>query len=217
LDFKEFFNRIKVENWRDYAALHFPTWSDEERDFSSRILFWGNGTYAPKCLAIGAPTSPLLSNAIMFEVDQQLNKYAASWGLVYTRYADDIVFSSVGYLDENKTLRAVRKALSAADYSQMQINRKKTNLVSNRFNRRVTGLVITPDHKVSLGRKRKRLISAMVHRLVNNKLGPAERSKLRGLLAFAQDVEAPFVFMLRKKYGSELVDAVLKWGAELEG
>lgn len=214
LDFKDFFNRIKVKNWRDYAADQFPSWSKEELDFSSRILFWGAGTYAPKCLAIGAPTSPLLSNAIMFEVDDNLTKYAARSGLVYTRYADDIVFSSKGYLDKDQALREVKRVLSAANYSRMLLNPKKTNLVSRRFARQVTGLTLTPDRQISLGRERKRLISAMVHRLSKGQLNPSEMNRLRGLLAFAQDVEASFVFLLRRKYGVALVDEALRRGAE---
>jgi hypothetical protein len=214
LDFLEFFNNIKVKNWKGYAIHHFPSWTEAELEFSSRILFWGNGTYAPKCLAIGAPTSPLISNAIMFEVDEKLSKYAARSGLVYTRYADDLVFSSRGRLEKDRVLHEVKKVLGSASYSRMRLNNKKTCLVSNRFARKVTGLTITPDHRVSLGRARKRLISAMVHRASKGELSNAEKNRLRGLLAFAQDIEASFVFMLRRKYSAEIVDVVLRWGGE---
>lgn len=214
VDFKNFFNNLVVGDWRNFAADHFPYWSQEELEFSSRILFWGNKSYAPKCLAIGAPTSPLLSNALLFDVDDRLNKFSARNGLVYTRYADDITCSSQGKLDQKAVLREIKKALSEARYSSLKINNKKTAMVSNRFALRITGLVITPDHKVSLGRDRKRTISSMVHRQKLNLLDPADRNKLRGLIAFAQDVEPSFVLMLRKKYGRRIVDGLLKWGAE---
>jgi len=42
----------------------------------------------------GAPTSPLLANLAAFDLDCELNTLATSHGMVYTRYADDIVFSS---------------------------------------------------------------------------------------------------------------------------
>ena len=42
----------------------------------------------------GAPTSPLLANLAMFDLDCELELLAKSHGMVYTRYADDIVFSS---------------------------------------------------------------------------------------------------------------------------
>lgn len=42
----------------------------------------------------GAPTSPLLANLAAFDLDCELKLLATSLGMVYTRYADDIVFSS---------------------------------------------------------------------------------------------------------------------------
>jgi hypothetical protein len=211
VDFSNFFNSLKVQNWADYASDHFPHWTDEEVAFSSRILFWGEKSYVPVCLAIGAPTSPLISNALMFEVDERLSRYAATSGLIYTRYADDITFSSRGKLDRAKTINEVKKALSAARYSKVRINNKKTALISNRFAKRVTGLIVTPDHKVSLGRDRKRLISAMVHHFTVGRLDVNSLPKLRGLLAFAQDVEPSFVFRLREKYGGDIVAGLLGW------
>jgi RNA-directed DNA polymerase len=42
----------------------------------------------------GAPTSPLLANLAVFDLDCELTALAKSNGMVYTRYADDIVISS---------------------------------------------------------------------------------------------------------------------------
>mgnify|MGYP000846069294 CR=1 FL=1 len=42
----------------------------------------------------GAPSSPLLANLAAFDLDCELNSLATSNGMVYTRYADDIVLSS---------------------------------------------------------------------------------------------------------------------------
>lgn len=46
------------------------------------------------CLPQGAPSSPLLSNMICFKLDKQLMAFAKRTRCVYTRYADDITFSS---------------------------------------------------------------------------------------------------------------------------
>lgn len=212
LDFKDFFNSLTVANWKKYAADQFPHWTVDERKFSNQILCWGRGSYQPKCLAIGAPTSPLISNALMFEVDQELSTFASQRGLTYTRYADDITFSSKGQLDRNDVVNAVQRALASAKYTKVRLNPAKTVLVSNRFSRRVTGLIITPDKKVSLGRDRKRLISAMVHRAQQGKLSIGDRPRLAGLLAFALDVEPTFVARLRRKYSSIVVEEILKPG-----
>lgn len=203
IDFADFFGSLLVTDWASYASEHFPMWSTEDINFSGRILFWGRGSYEPKCLAIGAPTSPLLSNALMLEVDVYLKRYAQEHDLTYTRYADDITFSSRSWLDYDRTLGAVRDALSSAKYSSIRINESKTVLASNGSARRVTGLVLTPDNKISLGRDRKRLIAAMVHRAHLNSLVAQDWPILAGLLAFAADVEPDFIERLRKKYSPE--------------
>lgn len=212
LDFADFFNSLKVANWKRYATDHFSEWSEEELEFSCRILFWGAGTYNPKCLAIGAPTSPLLSNALMYEVDVKLAAYADEAKLRYTRYADDITFSSRQFLNFELTLAAVKETLMAARNTSVLVNDEKTVLVSNKLTRRVTGLVITPESRVSLGRDRKRLISAMVHHAHRKSLAPADWPKLAGLLAFAADAEPAFIERLRTKYSPDLLEWILRYG-----
>lgn len=217
LDFADFFNSLKTDNWKKYAARHFQNWSKDEHDFSARILFWGGGrSYKPKCLAIGAPTSPLLSNALMYDFDEKLSEYAEKNELVYTRYADDITLSSHDFLDRTSAISAVRMALLTARYSKIHLNEKKTVLVSKKYARRITGLIITPDQKISLGRDRKRTISSMVDKCRKSKFDAVDRKRLSGLLSFAQDVEPIFVEMLRKKYGAEIIDKLLRGEAELQ-
>src|ERR1700687_2696313 len=41
-----------------------------------------------------APTSPILSNLVAYRLDRDLMKFAKEYRLRYTRYADDISFSS---------------------------------------------------------------------------------------------------------------------------
>jgi RNA-directed DNA polymerase len=210
LDFEDFFNNLVVDNWERFAAVHFPKWSVEQIKFSSKVLFWGAGSVEPIKLAIGAPSSPLLSNCLLFDVDTKLSEFAASQNLIYTRYADDITFSGQGFLDFDETMGAVKCALSDAKWVNLRLNAKKTKLVSKKSNRRVTGLVLTPDNRISLGRERKRKISSMVHHSLHGKLSMEDHAKLGGLIAFAIDVEPNFVDSLRKKYGSKIVDTLLR-------
>jgi len=146
----------------------------------------------------------------MHEVDVLLAEHADKRNLTYTRYADDITFSSRGYIDADSIIRVVNKALSSAKNTSIRLNREKTVLVSNQYSRRITGLIITPDKHVSMGRERKRLISSMVHHVSCGSPISIGSSNLAGLLAFASDVEPRFVEALRVKYSSDLIEQLLR-------
>jgi RNA-directed DNA polymerase len=72
----------------------------------------------------------------------------------------------------------------------------------------VTGITITSNGAVSLGRKRKRKIKSLVHRYTKSQLTVPEIAYLKGLIAFAHDVEPTFIETLRKKYGSGAIGLI---------
>lgn len=107
--------------------------------------------------------------------------------------------------------KAVRAIVRTHSAPKLRFNEDKRGIYTTGQRRMVTGLVITPDQRVSLGRERKRLISVMLHKV---KLG--ERSsdhvlRLKGYLGFAIAAEADFVTRLRTKYGRAVVDFVLRF------
>ncbi len=208
LDFQDFFPSIKVEDWIAYTRTTFPHWTEQDVKFSAYVMFWGAGGYEPICLSIGAPTSPHISNALMFEFDEIISAYAVKAGLVYTRYADDITFSSDGYLDKASILDEVALAIDNVQFPKLQLNSAKTKLASKSTSRRVTGLVLANDGSLSIGRDRKRLISAMVHHAITGQLDADKVGHLAGLLSFASDVEPTFIAALCRKYGAAKIDGL---------
>lgn len=210
LDLIDFFGSIKVADWRAFSAGNIEDWNDFNEAFTSRVLFWGRGNWEPDCLAIGAPSSPMLSNIFMFEFDEQMSQYAQQNNLIYSRYADDITFSSRGFLDKEAVLATVEICLRNHKWCQLRLNARKTKLSSKSFARRVTGLVLANDGVVSLGRERKRLIRSMVHRALAGEMREAELSHLRGMLAFAHDAEPEFVEALRDKYGHDRLNRLFR-------
>lgn len=208
LDFEDFFPSIKVSDWVNYVKENLPNWTAQDIEFSTYVMFWGAGGYQPVCLAIGAPTSPLLSNAIMFQFDSLISDYTNTNGLVYTRYADDITISSAGHLDKNAIMAEIHSAINLIEYPKLKLNLAKTKLASKATLRRVTGLVLANDGTLSLGRDRKRLISSMVHHALTGQADPSTIAHLAGLLSFANDIEPSFVVALRRKYGDARVQAL---------
>lgn len=213
LDFVGFFPSLSVNDFRRFVKR-----SDgsiiEYSDINSyaKVLFWGMGTRRPICLSIGAPSSPVLSNILMFDIDEAVHSVARELGVKYTRYADDIALSSDTV---EKVLAAERRLISIVEKSvspKLVFNDKKRGLYLRGQRRTVTGLVITPERNVSLGRDRKRLISSMMHRAALGQLSSKSLHVLRGYLAFALDVEGGFVDRLKSKYGTDQVNAVLRMG-----
>ncbi len=138
-------------------------------------------------------------------------KPSAALNLRYTRYADDISVSG-NSVDELRLFEERARAIIRACKSPSLIfNEDKRGLYSKGQRRMVTGLIITPTKEISLGRARKREISALLHRSSLGQLDPKRQGLLKGLLGFALAHEQLFVERLRKKYGDPAVDFALKY------
>lgn len=89
----------------------------------------------------GAPTSPLLTNAICDKLDYKLSKLAKHYGLNYTRYADDITFSSMHnvYQKGSDFLKELYLIIQDQGFT---INEDKTRLQKKGSRQEVTGLVV---------------------------------------------------------------------------
>ena len=153
----------------------------------------------------------MLSNILMAEFDQHVVTLCVANGVKYTRYADDLSFSArrSGALQEVE--EGVLQLCGRLRSPSLTINRSKTVRVSKREARRVTGLVLTNDQKVSLGREEKRRIRASVHHFVTERLADDEIMTLRGMLAYVNSVEPMFLQRLRQKYGTAAIMRCLSW------
>lgn len=207
LDFKNFFPSITVGDIETHLSRCCADLSGYElKCFSMLSCFVDEDRY---CLSVGSPASPVLSNSILFQFDTLVHEWAVSNGFIYTRYADDLTFSTSVRGASSLVLPKVLSLLEGLEYPRITLNDKKTIHLSKKCSRRVTGLVITNDGKVSIGRERKREISSMVHKHLLGILSVEDLPRLQGLLGFAQDVEPLFLSRLRAKYGSHALRTLL--------
>lgn len=92
----------------------------------------------------GAPTSPALSNVVMRHFDQSIGRWCERRGISYTRYCDDMTFSS------DKPLFVVyQKAKTILEEMGFELNEKKTRFVTNANRQSVTGLTVNEKVAVS--------------------------------------------------------------------
>lgn len=204
MDFASFFPSIKSTDFKQYITTQAPWLVDAtEIDLTARLLFHRAERQQGLRLAIGAPASPWLSNVIMFRFDLAVSKACLGRRVAYSRYADDLTFSSWNPEALREVECDVRRIVKRLKSPALDFNPRKTIMLSRKMQRRITGLILSNDEKISLGRERKRMIRAAVHHLRRGMLGAEETAQLRGLLAFAMDVEPDFVRRLTERYDTK--------------
>ncbi len=146
----------------------------------------------PRSLPQGACTSPGLSNLVSRRLDARLAGLAEKLGWRYTRYADDLTFSTaedgqpmVGYL-----LARLRHIVVEEGFA---LNAKKTRVQRRNQSQQVTGIVV--NERPGVPRKTVRRLRAILHRArfegleAQNREGhPHFEDWLCGMLAYIEMV-----------------------------
>ena len=89
----------------------------------------------------GAPTSPVITNIVCQRLDYLLSAVAKRFGLKYSRYADDITFSSMYnvYQPESDFLKEIHRIVTDQNF---HIKESKTRLQKDGYRKEVTGLLV---------------------------------------------------------------------------
>lgn len=206
MDFKNFFPNIKPEDFLFHLEKSTPfELSPFDKKAIELLFFWHNNEHDRLELSIGAPSSPFISNFVMHDFDKILQDFCRKFNVTYTRYADDLCFSTN---EQGKLILIeafVIETSEKAKHPTLIVNTEKTIHTSKKHNRHVTGLTISNDSKISLGRDRKRLYRVLVHKYSQGRLSQEEADSLKGFLAFASDVEPAFIVRLQKQFGYEII------------
>jgi len=120
----------------------------------------------------GAPTSPIVTNMICGKMDSQLQRLAKECKATYTRYADDITFSTtiknfpadLAYIvNEGEAEKVVLgdRLLGIIRENGFSVNEKKTRLQTRGNHQEVTGL--TTNQFPNVNRRFVRQVRAMLH------------------------------------------------------
>ncbi|MBA3713765.1 MAG: trypsin-like peptidase domain-containing protein [Pyrinomonadaceae bacterium] len=136
----------------------------------------------------GAPTSPVISNMLCARMDRHLQEVAKQYRCAYTRYADDLTFST--YLDEFPPELASMQTEHGVDRcvpgrtlvnivtkrNGFRINESKVRLQNNKQRQEVTGL--TTNKFPNVQRAYVRVVRAMLHNWKKHGLEAAQRQYL---------------------------------------
>ena len=153
----------------------------------------------------GAPTSPKLSNLAVLEFDKSLREIAENKGLIYTRYADDLSFSTKSsHFSRKEASHFIGRVYQIMRTHGFSPNKTKTHIATPRSRKIILGLLVDRE-RPRLTREFKLRVRKHLHYLTHKDFGPARhaqannaasiyalRNHVKGLLAFASGVEPSY-------------------------
>ena len=143
LDILHFFDSIRYSTVKDKV---FPTeiYAEPLRILLTMLC------YHKDALPQGTPSSPAITNIILYEFDEQIGQWCWERGIAYTRYCDDMTFS--GDLDPAEVIRFVRTELKKLGFL---LNEQKTRIQRPGQQQTVTGIVVNEKLSIPADYRRK--------------------------------------------------------------
>lgn len=200
LDFKDFFPSIKWPTLA-YRLAQDTEYSEVELWMLGNLLCRKAKSSGVLQLSIGAPSSPHVSNYVLHEFDSRLTDFCVRCSVRYSRYADDLAFSTNTPGALNIVEKEVRRLLGELEYLGLRLNEEKSVNVSTKARRTLVGLILSNDGRASIGRDAKRELRLAMHHAARGVLEPTQIANLRGRLAFTYGIDPDFVDRLLAQYG----------------
>jgi RNA-directed DNA polymerase len=166
-DFKNFFPSIYENDIKNILSTTLVNESTESLTYINKII------YHKGRLQYGFPTSPIISNLIMYDFDKELDKILnekyKNINIQYTRYSDDITISSKYKIDKLIIKNTIIELMELS-YSFLKLNNKKTRYFEKYAHRpHITGL-IPLSNRNTIGKKRYNEIKLNINLLINNEV-----------------------------------------------
>ncbi len=160
IDLENFFPSIPQA--RVWARIQLPPFNfpKEVANVVAGLCCHPSAEMTGNVLPQGAATSPLLTNAICDTLDRRMRGVAKRFGLHYSRYADDMTFSSMHnvYQEGSDFRKEIKRIIEEQGF---KMNDKKTRLLRDGERQEVTGLTV--NQRVNVTRKYVHDIRWMLH------------------------------------------------------
>lgn len=179
VDFKDFFQSIKTKKVEN--IFYNIGYSETVIKILTTLCTFHDE------LPQGAVTSPYLSNLACIDLDKDISNYCNERNICYTRYADDLIFSSndLDLLNELKyNINNILKKHRTNNF-QIEINSSKTKIIKNTSHKKITGITIN-DFQIKASKKIKNKIRQSLRYCLKN--GVFDNS-LIGNLAYVISIE----------------------------
>ena len=196
---QEYFAKLRVKN--DSGNGTHPLDSDDV------LLLTRLSTYCGG-LAVGSPSSPAIANRVLMPVDFEIQRVIGA-DYHYSRYSDDICISSNNWINKKEIVFNVRQTMNKYGFL---LNDRKTRCAGKGDSRRVTGITITPQGSISIGRRNKERLKRELYSFLRYHRG--NPNEILGFIYFCKQIDPLYIGRILCKYaelsGSESVIAELQ-------
>lgn len=187
IDLKDFFDSFHFGRVAGYFEKnsHFNLPKDVAIMLAQLTCYKGS-------LPQGAPTSPIITNLICRILDNRILKIARKYRLDYSRYADDLTFSTNNSAFFESYIEFEKELNEEIEKSGFKINNSKTRFQKNNERQTVTGLTV--NKKVNVDHRYYRRVRAYADSLyktgsfmIDDK--PGTINQLDGMFSFINEIE----------------------------
>lgn len=147
--------------------------------------------YYKESLPQGAPTSPAITNIIMYDFDETVGAFCDEKKIAYTRYCDDMTFS--GDFDEGEVIAFVKGELCKLG---LFLKNRKTAVIPASKRQTVTGIVV--NEKMNITKEYKKKIRQEIHYIQKFGLdGHVSRCKIADKQQYVLSLRGRIAFVLQ--------------------
>jgi hypothetical protein len=173
IDIQDFFDFISERMVVDLLARNGFSIS-ESRQLAALTTIGGS-------IPQGAPTSPVLSNSLLYDFDSAVSSEASARGLRYSRYSDDISLS--GASESALEQMAIKIGAELKGRFGMRVNSRKAHLLLPHQRKIVTGVVV--NERVTPSKAWRRQVRAAFDRAEREPAaGFARLDELQGYVSY---------------------------------
>jgi RNA-directed DNA polymerase len=175
---------------------------------------------------VGLPASAPISNAVLLNFDNEIERICKQLGLSYSRYADDIIISGQTQEHLSGLEMLVQEKLHQFSSEKFFIHDGKTRFFQVGGKIKILGMIILPNGKISVDAKRKNDIEVLLHFYLNNrerfndKVDETKRRSerdaalteedyiafLSGHINYIDSIDPDYTDKLRRKFGAKTID-----------
>ncbi|MCW0345887.1 hypothetical protein NB703_003980 [Pantoea ananatis] len=223
-DITNFFPSISAnavsEKLEKYCAQISTVDAEDVRDNIERIVYLCT---LNKRLPVGFASSPSVSNFCFYDYDNLIESYCREKNYIYSRYADDLIISSQSEINKENITADLSTILTSDALLRLSLNHKKTKIITKKYERKILGVSILNNGKMTVSKTTKNDIEVKLHLLKTDReklvdyTGMDEMSSIlsiAGVLSQINNIDKDYLYHLRRKYGNAIISKLLS-GKEL--